>query len=95
MRLSNKYSDIAADLGLTKVDEAEAKAFSVTPKTAISGELVISLRINYRRPNGKRGAADIYCPIHKIYDAIQTVYSKKWGDGTITSCGQKKRVRYY
>ncbi|MGD1712892.1 hypothetical protein [Dapis sp. BLCC M172] len=95
MRLSKNYDSVAADLGMTKHEnEGEARAFKVRPMEALKQGLIVSLRINFRKPNGKRGAANIYCPIAKLVDAMQGLPGKAWGSSTITSCRDQYRVDY-
>lgn len=95
MRLSKNYGGIASDLGMTKVaNEADAKAFKVRPMEALKQGLIVSLRINFRKTTGQRGAANIYCPISKIADAMQGLPGKAWGSSTITSCRDQYRVDY-
>ncbi|MEM1167856.1 MAG: hypothetical protein AAGJ08_01870 [Cyanobacteria bacterium P01_H01_bin.35] len=95
MRLSKNYDSVAADLGMTKAaTEGEAKAFKVRPMEALKQGLIVSLRINFRKSTGKRGAANIYCPINKITDAMQGLPGKAWGSSTITSCRDQYRVDY-
>lgn len=95
MRLSKNYKEIATDLGMTEhADEGAAKAFKVKPMEALKQGLIVSLRINFRKANGKRGATNIYCPISKIVTAMQGLPGKLWGTSTITSCRDQYRVDY-
>ncbi|MDJ0554827.1 MAG: hypothetical protein QNJ68_10360 [Microcoleaceae cyanobacterium MO_207.B10] len=95
MTLSNKYTAIAEDLGLTKAaSEAEAKAFKVKPRDAIRQGVLISLRLNYRKTGGKRGSANVYCHVDKVANAIQSAPGKDWGGATITSLRDQIRMDY-
>lgn len=95
LRLSNKYDAIATDCGLTPhADEASAKGMKITPSGAVRQGLMISLRINFRKSTGGRGATNIVVPRNKALSAMENIPGKAWGDSTITSCRDQVRLDY-